>query len=57
VVEVNAGPSLLMHIKPAVGRAQPVGEAIVSHLFPGNANGRIPLVGVLALPAKRCWQN
>jgi len=52
VVEINAGPSLLMHLKPAVGRAQPVGQAIVHHLFPGGANGRIPLVGVLALPGQ-----
>ena len=52
IVEVNAGPSLLMHLKPAVGRAQPVGQAIVNHLFPDGANGRIPLVGVLALPGQ-----
>ncbi|MDR0274222.1 MAG: cyanophycin synthetase [Burkholderiaceae bacterium] len=52
VVEVNAGPSLLMHLKPAVGRTQPVGEAIVNHLFPDGAQGRIPLVGVLALPGQ-----
>jgi cyanophycin synthetase len=47
IVEVNAGPGLLMHLKPAVGRAQPVGEAIVNHLFPGQSNGRIPVVGVI----------
>jgi len=52
VVEVNAGPSLLMHLKPAVGRAQPVGEAIVGYLFPGSVTGRIPLVGVLAVPGQ-----
>jgi cyanophycin synthetase len=52
VVEVNAGPSLLMHIKPAVGRPQPVGQAIVNHLFPDGAHGRIPLIGVLALPGQ-----
>jgi cyanophycin synthetase len=52
IVEVNAGPGLLMHLKPAVGRTQPVGEAIVGHLFPGGANGRIPLVGVLAQPGQ-----
>lgn len=46
IVEVNAGPSLLMHLKPAVGEAQPVGEAIVENLFPKTANGRIPVVGV-----------
>ena len=52
VVEVNAGPSLLMHLKPAVGRVQPVGQAIVNHLFPDGSNGRIPLVGVLAQPGQ-----
>jgi cyanophycin synthetase len=46
IVEVNAGPSLLMHLKPAVGEPQPVGEAIVESLFPKLANGRIPVVGV-----------
>lgn len=46
VVEVNAGPSLLMHIKPAVGTPRPVGQAIVENLFPNDDNGRIPIVGV-----------
>ena len=46
IVEVNAGPGLLMHLKPSEGTAQPVGEAIINHLFPGDANGQIPLVGV-----------
>ena len=46
IVEVNAGPSLLMHIKPAVGQPRPVGKAIVDHLFPGGENGRIPIVGI-----------
>lgn len=46
IVEVNAGPGLLMHIKPANGKAQPVGQAIVDHLFPNGDDGRIPVVGV-----------
>ena len=46
IVEVNAGPSLLMHIKPAVGTPRPVGKAIVDHLFPNNDDGRIPIVGI-----------
>lgn len=46
IVEVNAGPSLLMHLKPAFGEAQPVGEAIVESLFPNAASGRIPVVGI-----------
>ncbi len=47
IVEVNAGPGLLMHLKPAVGRAQPVGEAIVEHLFPPGTSGRVPIVGLV----------
>jgi len=47
VVEVNAGPSLLMHLKPAVGRTQPVGQAIVRHLFAEGQSGRVPIVGLI----------
>ncbi len=46
IVEVNAGPSLLMHLKPAVGRPRPVGKAIVDHLFPGTDSCCVPIVGV-----------
>ncbi len=46
IVEVNAGPGLLMHLKPADGKPRPVGRAIVDHLFAGEENGRIPVVGV-----------
>lgn len=46
IVEVNAGPGLLMHLKPTQGQAQPVGEAIVDYLFPQKNNGRIPIIGV-----------
>ena len=46
IVEVNAGPGLLMHLKPGVGKPRPVGRAIVEHLFPNGTDGRIPIVGV-----------
>lgn len=46
IVEVNAGPGLLMHLKPAEGKPRPVGKAIIEHLFPNQVNGRIPVVGV-----------
>jgi cyanophycin synthetase len=46
VVEVNAGPGLLMHLKPAEGMPQPVGKAIIDHLFAEDETGRIPIVGV-----------
>ena len=50
IVEVNAGPGLLMHLMPAEGAPRPVGRAICDHLFPepaeGAHSGRIPVVGV-----------
>ena len=46
IVEVNAGPGLLMHLKPAEGKPRPVGAAIVRHLFPAGEDGRIPIVGI-----------
>ena len=50
VVEVNAGPGLLMHLKPAEGTPRPVGRAIVDHLFPEDEgegrSGRIDIVGI-----------
>lgn len=52
IVEVNAGPSLLMHLKPAEGKPRPVGEAIAKHLFPKGENGRIPIVGITGSKGK-----
>ena len=46
IVEVNAGPGLLMHLKPASGKPQPVGEEITNHLFPPGYDFRIPIVGI-----------
>lgn len=52
IVEVNAGPGLLMHLKPADGEARPVGEAIVASLFPADESGRIPIVGITGAHGK-----
>lgn len=52
IVEVNAGPGLLMHLKPASGTPQPVGKAIAEHLFPPNVDFRIPLVGITGSKGK-----
>jgi cyanophycin synthetase len=49
IVEVNAGPGLLMHLKPASGKPRPVGEAIAGELFPVGETGRIPVVGISGL--------
>ncbi|MBS1161507.1 MAG: cphA [Proteobacteria bacterium] len=52
IVEVNAGPSLLMHLKPGIGKPRPVGKAIVDNLFGKNETGRVPLVGVTGTRGK-----
>lgn len=55
IVEVNAGPSSLMYLKPAIGKPRPAGQAIVEHLFPAGESGRIPVIGVLAGVSRPCW--
>jgi cyanophycin synthetase len=52
IVEVNAGPSLLMHLKPGIGKPRPVGKAIVDNLFAPDESGRIPVVGVTGTHGK-----
>jgi cyanophycin synthetase len=52
VVEVNAGPGLRMHLEPSAGQPRPVGEAVVSMLFPDGETGRIPLVAVTGVNGK-----
>lgn len=52
IVEVNAGPGLLMHLKPALGSPRPVGKAIVESLFKAEESGRIPLVGIAGTHGK-----
>ena len=51
ILEVNAGPGLLMHLKPTNGAPRPVGMAIADHLFPRTDEdtdaGRIPVVGIV----------
>ena len=46
IIEVNASPGLLAHIKPANGKGREVGKAIVEHLFAPEESGRIQIVGV-----------
>ena len=46
IIEVNAGPGLLAHMKPASGQPQPVGAAIVEHLFGEDDHARIPIIGI-----------
>ncbi len=47
IIEVNASPGLLAHLKPAPGGTpRDVGGAIVGELFAKDEDGRIPIVGV-----------
>lgn len=46
IVEVNAAPGFRMHLDPSYGIGRPVGEAVVSTMFKGGDNGRIPVVAV-----------
>lgn len=52
VVELNASPGLVMHLRPATGEVRPVGEAIIDMMFPEGKNGRIPVIGVTGTHGK-----
>ncbi len=52
VIEVNAEPSLVMHLRPAFGRPRPVCEAILATMFPEGDDGRIPVVAVTGTNGK-----
>ncbi|GAB1641677.1 cyanophycin synthetase family protein [Krasilnikovia sp. MM14-A1259] len=52
VVEVNAVPGLGMHLGPAQGRPRDIGDAIVSAMFPGGSDGRIPTMAVAGTNGK-----
>ncbi|ODU28473.1 MAG: cyanophycin synthetase [Thiobacillus sp. SCN 62-729] len=46
------GLDIRMHLMPSYGKGQPVGEAIVSALFPPGEDGRIPIVAVTGTNGK-----
>ncbi|WP_194722443.1 cyanophycin synthetase [Noviherbaspirillum malthae] len=52
IVEVNAAPGLRMHLQPSFGKGRPVGEAIISTMFKGDDDGRIPVVAVAGTNGK-----
>jgi cyanophycin synthetase len=52
VIEVNAAPGLRMHLEPTIGEGRNVAEPIVDMLFPGNSNGRIPIVAITGTNGK-----
>jgi cyanophycin synthetase len=52
IVEVNAGPGLLMHLKPSEGKPRPVGEDILNLLYAPGDDGRVPIVSVTGTTGK-----
>jgi cyanophycin synthetase len=46
ILEVNAMPGLMMHLKPGAGESRPVGDIIVASVIPSGTDGRIPIVAV-----------
>jgi cyanophycin synthetase len=46
ILEVNAMPGLMMHLKPGAGEPRPVGDIIVASVIPTGTDGRIPIVAV-----------
>jgi cyanophycin synthetase len=52
IIEINAGPGLLMHLKPGSGQPRPVGRAIVDSLFSDHEDGRIPVIGICGTHGK-----
>jgi cyanophycin synthetase len=52
IVEVNAGPGLRMHIEPSSGSPRPVGESIIEMMYPGQTNGRIPIISITGVNGK-----
>ncbi|MCF7787415.1 MAG: cyanophycin synthetase [Prosthecobacter sp.] len=52
IVELNASPGLIMHLRPATGEVRPVGEAIINMMFAAGKNGRIPVIGITGTHGK-----
>ncbi|AKJ68704.1 cyanophycin synthetase [Pandoraea thiooxydans] len=52
IVEVNAAPGLRMHLSPSYGKSRAVGEAIISAMFDGDDDGRVPVVAVAGTNGK-----
>lgn len=52
IVEVNAGPGLLMHLKPVGGQPRQVGRDIVNYTFPPGDMARVPVIGIAGTRGK-----
>ena len=48
ILEINAEPAILVHMRPVCHPSRPIPEAIVSHLFPRPDEAHIPLIAMLS---------
>lgn len=46
ILEINAGPAIVLHLSPFADPPRPVPEAIISSLFPTPDAARVPIVAV-----------
>jgi cyanophycin synthetase len=52
IIEVNAAPGFRMHLNPTAGKPRNVAKPVIDMLFPGNANGRIPIMAITGTNGK-----
>jgi len=52
IIELNAAPGIRMHEHPSSGTPRRAGEAIVRSLFPGDSDGRVPIISVTGTNGK-----
>lgn len=50
IIEINAAPGILMHLKPAIGESIDVPGKILDHLFPSHRPSRLPIITFNHLP-------
>ncbi len=48
ILEINAEPAILVHMRPVCQPSRPIPEAIVSHLFPRPDEAHIPMIAMLS---------
>jgi cyanophycin synthetase len=48
ILEINAEPAILVHMRPVCQPSRPIPEAIVSHLFPRPDEAHIPIIALLS---------
>jgi cyanophycin synthetase len=48
ILEINAEPAILVHMRPVCQPSRPIPEAIISHLFPRPDEAHLPIIAMLS---------